>query len=396
MELYILDEFLRRIEVVDRYQSLIWTERFNSAGDFELTLRSTPQHRSLLQPGIMLAMSETDRIMKLETVEDGLDPEGRRTLKCTGPSLESILSDRVAIESLQGSVDANGNKRTWSLSGIPSAVARKIFHDICVLGKNSEYDKIPLIQESVIGVPSLIPEPIDPITIELEPQTVYEAISEICKVWNLGFRFQRGTDNATLYFNIYSGTDRTNSQTTVSSVLFTPELDNLTDIKEFHSIEASKNVAYVISPEQALMVYPNDVDPDDNLGWQRRVLVVKADDITSENTTDIPAALTQIGKSELAKFREMKAFDGQINQNSHYKYQKDYFLGDVVELRNIDGVANQMRVTEQIFVSDEQGERTYPTLELNKFVTTGSWLSWGGNKKWIDYDGEATTWADLP
>jgi hypothetical protein len=55
-----------------------------------------------------------------------------------------------------------------------------------------------------------------------------------------------------------------------------------------------------------------------------------------------------------------------------------------------------MRVTEQIFVSDSQGERSYPTLTVNTFITTGSWLSWMNNKVWLDLDGDATTWSEQP
>jgi hypothetical protein len=56
-----------------------------------------------------------------------------------------------------------------------------------------------------------------------------------------------------------------------------------------------------------------------------------------------------------------------------------------------------MRVTEQIFVHDKEGERAYPTLTLNQFINTGSWLSWETSKKWIDYDADfATVWASLP
>ena len=75
----------------------------------------------------------------------------------------------------------------------------------------------------------------------------------------------------------------------------------------------------------------------------------------------------------------------------------DYYLGDLVEMRNVDGIANQMRVTEQIFVSDKEGERIYPTLAINQFVSTGSWLSFAPGRSWIDYDDDTTTvWAILP
>jgi hypothetical protein len=64
-------------------------------------------------------------------------------------------------------------------------------------------------------------------------------------------------------------------------------------------------------------------------------------------------------------------------------------------MRNTDGVINNMRITEQIFVSDREGERSYPTLMLNVFITTGSWLSWLNNKVWSDM-GLTEYWDNQP
>ena len=88
MELYVLDSLFRSIEVVEKYVSFIWTERFNSAGDFELLVESTPSNRSAFTPGMRFALSDSVRCMETETVEDATDEEGRKLLKITGPSIE--------------------------------------------------------------------------------------------------------------------------------------------------------------------------------------------------------------------------------------------------------------------------------------------------------------------
>jgi hypothetical protein len=55
-----------------------------------------------------------------------------------------------------------------------------------------------------------------------------------------------------------------------------------------------------------------------------------------------------------------------------------------------------MRVTEQIFVGDKEGDRAYPTLAMNQFINTGSWLSWTSNITWLDMNADPTTWVDQP
>jgi hypothetical protein len=388
VELYTLDPLLRREAVIDQFESLIWTERFMEFGDFQVDMISTQASRNLLKTGTRLAMNESNYIMTVESVEDAEDSEGRRMLTVKGRSMESILLDRVAKESLS---DLTTSPK-WTITLPPADVVRKIFHDICVTGVLDPNDVIPFIVEDSFMPTDTIVEPIDPITVELDPQPVYDAITDICNVWTLGFRMLRNHDASQIYWDVYAGSNRTSGQTVLPPVIFTPELDNLQNTKELTSIDKAKNVAYVYSPAGFQMVYGLGVDPEVE-GFERRVLVVNATDITSENP-DVPTALMQRGNEELAKYRTYQAFDGEVSQVSQYKYGRDYNLGDLVETRNLSGVTNNMRVTEQIFVSDQEGERSYPTLTLNTFINTGSWLSWLNNKIWADLTTEE--WATQP
>lgn len=395
MELYILDSLFRRIFVIDEFISLIWTERFNTYGDFQLDIYSEYKTRSILTPDTYLAMSSSNYIMRIESFEDDVDKDGKRILIVKGRSMEAILFDRVAKDSISTLTISP----QWTITDTPAAIARKIFHDICVTGILNSGDIIPGVVEGrlpSVGA-STIAEPVDPITVNLKPTTVYDAVAvQICAAWELGLRFLRNDSTGQIYFDIYSGDDRTSGQTTLTPVIFAPQLDNLQNTKELTTIDKSKNVAYVFSPDGFEMVYAFGVDPTVE-GFERRVLVVNANDVTSTSTTDVPGTLIQRGNQALAASRTSQLFDGEISQKSQYAYGKDYNLGDLVEIQNIDGIANDMRVTEQIFVSDQQGERSYPTLTTNVYINTGSWLSWLNNKQWYDLNADTTSvWSNQP
>lgn len=388
MELYTLDPLLRREAVIDSFESLIWTERYDQWGDFQLSIPASNTAWSLLREDTRLAMNLSHRVMVVETIEKE-DRDGRKMLTIKGRSLEKILEDRVAKESLS-------NLETspkWIITGLPAAVARKVFHDICVDGILDQYDVIPYIVEGSFLPDDNLPEPTDTITVELDPQSVYDVVSEICNVWGLGFRLLRRGDLSQLYFNIYSGSNRTSAQALLPAVIFTPELDNLQNTKELTSTENYRNVAYVYSPAGVVKVYAPGVDPE-VAGFERRILPVKIDSI-DEGIIDITAFLTQRGNEELAKQRVLKAFDGEISQDSQFVYGRDYSLGDIVESRSDNGNTNNMRVTEQIFVQDQEGERSYPTLSTTSFITPGSWLSWVNNKVWADM-GPTEYWSNQP
>lgn len=390
MEVYTLDPLLRRTELFEDHESVVWTERFDQYGDFEMHIASTFRARTLLKPDTLLAMDQSKRVMKIETVEDGNDEENRRLLTVKGRSLETIMLDRVAKESIADLITSP----SWSITGLtPTAAARKIFHDICVAGVLSSHDIIPYIYEGSFAEASNIPEPVEIVSLDIPLTTLYDATKQLADIWNFGFRILRQGDMSKLWYDVYMGSDRTTSQTVLPAVVFTPELDNLQNTKELTVIEGAKNVAYVYSSAGFQMVYADGVDSDVD-GFERKVLMVDATDITADSTSDVAAALIQRGVEELAKARIFQAFDGEISKASQYLPGRDYYLGDLVEQRNSDGVTNQMRVSEIIYASDREGERSYPTLSMNKFINTGSWLSWLNNKQWAELGSEV--WAEQP
>lgn len=386
MEVYTLDSLLRRIAVVDQFESLIWTDRYKDLGDFKITVVASQEMRNLFAEGTMLAVNESYRVMVVENVEDSDSADGKKILTITGRSLELILLNRTAMGSLASlSVTA-----TWNLTGTPGEVCRKIFHDICELGILNTADIVPYLTGSSSFPVDTIGEPSMVYTFQIPPKSVYQAIKDVCDVYDLGFRLCRDPQTGLLHFDIYSGCNRTSDQTTLDPVIFSKELDNLTNTKEFTSIENQKNVAYVFSPIGTLVVY-NDNVSDSTTGFDRKVLMVDASDLTS--AANPAAALLQRGQQELANYRGLVAFDGEINQLSGYKYGVHYNVGDLVEQRNSNGFANQMRVTEQILTSDSTGERSYPTIAKNLSITPGSWISWDYNEVWADM-GATEYWED--
>lgn len=396
MEVYVLDDQLRRVgTIIDDYQSLIWTERFRAYGDFQLDVISTPENRSRFPIGTCLAMNESNRVMKVKTYSDKVDADGTKILSIIGPSFEKILDDRIAKKTLSDTT----TEPKWVITDAPADIARLIFHNICVLGNLNVGDIIPNVTEGTFLPISTIPEPSDNIKAELDPQSVYAVTKDICDVWNLGFRMLRQGDAPNLFYDIYAGNDRTLGQSTLTPVVFSPGLGNLQNVSELTSVDGSKNVAYVFSPAGFQVVYADGIDPT-VAGFERNVLVVNATDVTTDDgsggtrtPTDIANALIQRGKDALATNKGFSALDGEIRQDSQYKYGRDYIVGDLVVMQNADGVTNNMRVEEQIFVSDNQGERSYPTLTLDSLLTPNTWKSWLANKVWADLTGEH--WADV-
>lgn len=382
MEIYILDQSLRRAAIVDQYISFIWSERQTVFGDFELKMVNDRSMRDTFLAGTLLTIAASQRVMRVETVETETTAEGEQLMTVTGRELLVMLDDRPARPSLT----PLATLEDWVLTGTPGAIMRQMFQTVCVTGGNNAGDIMGLYTAGQLNASGNITEPADSITLSLPLDTLYNVMKEIGDQYHLGFRIVRkdnGVNPAQLYFEVYSGSNRTSSQSLLPAVIFSAELDNLTSVNSLTSVASYKNVAYVYGKYGTAVVYADNVDPSVS-GFERRVLTVDANDIDLPVGAALTAALTQKGKEELGKNRAIIAFDGEISEYTAYKYGVDYNLGDLVEKRDVDGKVNIMRVTEQIFVTDSEGTRTYPTLTYDLLITPGSWYAWAANQVWED------------
>ena len=466
MELYTLDGLLRRTEIVEGFESFIWTERYSDIGRLSIVTPSTQQFRNLLPNGTFLGLSESRRVMVVDTIEDK-ETDGVKKLYITAKELTNIFKDRLALTGTAGTEPGH-----WKAVGEPSDIIRTLFDYTCRDGSLTLTDKLPLMDPGSLYASGNLPEDTNVYSVERPYSDLFSAVKELADVWDLGFRLYKGDDNSKLYFDVYKGNDRTTNQSTLNPVIFSEDLDSLQEVSELTSVATSKNVAYVRNNYTAVTVYAIGAS-DTTSGFTKRTLYVDGTDIdyaprsntltsaqeiainkalglketltperdalqklldkerftsgeaaliptftsaqvtatrlTAGEKTDIDAAATastaleaaeltamqalmaQRGEEELAKNRSISAFDGQITQLSPYKYNRDYDMGDLVEMRNSSGLTNQMLVTEQIFVSDEEGERAYPTLTIKLFITPGSWLAWENTQTWLDAPG---TWSE--
>lgn len=394
MHVYTMDEDFRRVDLIDQYESFIWTERYSAVGDFELIVHSDQDTRNAFYNNTYVSIDESQRLMRIDMVQDSVDDEGRRMLLVKGKSLEQRLTERLATPpstTLQ-------HPYIWRTSRTPSDAIRTIYKDVAFYNTRDPREEFDDTKMITAIDPGRIPESVDRIRIQLDYMTLYDAIREVAVPYNIGFAIladNLGGLGRPLSFLVYNGYDRTTTQSQNAPVVFAPELDNLDNMRTLKSTADWRNVAYVSSKNfRQVEAYSDGADPSSS-GTERRVLFLKLDDLPETLTSaEEQAEMIQRGKEELAKRQRVEIFDGEITQYSQYKYGQDYGLGDIVELQDGEGNSNEMMVTEQIFVSDEEGERSYPTLQLYRYIQSGSWLGWNQTVQWASLGSEE--WVDMP
>lgn len=368
MDLYTLDAGFQRSEVVEEFISLIWTERYATAGDFVLNVPDTMWMRTNLAEGTFLSIpNESKEVMLIETVV-----AKNKFLTIQGFTLSKFLANRMARNTWAE------DPTSWPLTGSAGAIAGQLVRDMCMTGHTM--DGTTVVPDGALEIiPNLILGPTaagTSITSAVPFGNVYDDVVSLCALDAVGFTMY--PDNITdsdydLIFTTYKGLDLTADQDVNPIVVFEPALDSLTDISETYSISAFKNTVYVApsgitSHLQLVVVYSPGASG--LVGFQRRTMYMVASDVNALEedgitpTPNLAAILTQKGVDALANNNYVKMMDGTIVPQSEFLYGRDYNLGDIVELRNTTDIAQHARISEYIRAEDSTGETAYPTLSV--------------------------------
>lgn len=404
MEIYILDNLLREIDVVDEYQydSFIWAERYAARGDFQIVARSTPSMKNRFVKDTLFVIRDSKRIMRVNTVTETIDEEKGAQLTIKGFELVDILRQRVStVKEEDGNLRAVVYWNGWKpIELINDMVWRACVDPTWML---SPGDAIPFLNNWVTTPGSLypvsnIPEP-EPggILWEQKMDSVFNAVQAVSNAYDLGYRLYKDPNATKLYFEAYNGVDRTTAQSEFPPVVFSSDMQNLQNTTELIDNTEEYNVVYVsyVYKNPVEGGYPEELTSsvevhDAQLDFYSGGFGQKSKTITiSQLPEGVDPAdpwdyLVQLANEELLRSRPTDIIDGEVDSNSQFKYERDYNLGDLIEVRSDNGGAAFMRVEEQIFKYDANGKATYPSLVNKDSVSPGTWKSWKYDINWKD------------
>lgn len=380
MEPFTLDRNYSKVNVIDEFLSIIWTERYYGNGEVELVVPATSDMLSKLPLGIFLGIPESDEIMILETI----DIEGDQ-LKINGISILPWLNNRFIRTSAQH------EDRYWTLGSDPGAspptppgkILWDIVYNMCCEGSpylDGTID-IGITNPGLFVIPGLDLKEYDRsgknIRIAVPYGPVYDALRELAVSYEIGMKITLEEDTGAEYtnslkFSSYRGLDRTSNQSINHVVRFSPQTDSFADIKELQSIAALKTMAFAFAPglsgltTDAGMEYLRERQPSP--GFDVRALQIFAEDITTDmiggSQTTLVTLLNNRAHTGLMQNQAVQAVDGEIVSTAEFTYGIDYNLGDLIEVQGNTGMVQISRVTEYIRSQDASGEKAYPTVTM--------------------------------
>jgi hypothetical protein len=354
MEIILLDENFDEIYILDSFKSLIWTDRYWEAGDFEIITAPTPEVLSILDDTSYLYLAESPHHMMLEDFNIHSDIEDGNKLLISGRSIEAILDFRIVWNAI-------------AMSGNLQTEVERLLDDNLI----SPTDSLRTINDFIFN--TSVDTAITSLTVDTQfnGESVYEVISKLCKAKGIGFRIYRDLVNDEWDFMLYAGVDRSYSQSVNEYVAFTSNLDNLINADYIESSRPEKTVCLVagsqgvgsIRTTSTIFAAGGSLLTD----LARRELYFEAN--VSRNTPDgelseaeYVAQLEGRGEEELAKNVYLKAFDGEIDPTM-YNYGDEFGMGDILQIADDYGHETDSRVVEMTYSQDEASISIYPTFE---------------------------------
>lgn len=354
----VLNEKFETIHLIDTYKSMIWTDRYNKAGDFELYTEVSGEVLKYVFKDQYLTIKESDRTMIVSNIEITSDRELGNLIKITGYSLEKILDRRIVwgLRNLNTNLQ-NGIKTLLNESFIsPTDSKRKISNFVFQEVSNSQITNIK-IDKQYTG------------------SNIYEVITELCIDNDVGFKLILNSNNQ-FVFSLYTGVDRSYDNTQNPYVIFSPSFENLVNSNYYDTNIDLKTVTLVAGEDAGSNRRYVTYNVTNDTGLHRREMFTDARDIQSEYYDDnnekhvltdaeYNKALADRGKERISEYTEITAFEGEVEYRNSFIYKEDYYLGDIVQIENEYGLGGTARIVEVVTAHDDSnGFSVYPTFQM--------------------------------
>lgn len=424
MLIYVFNQNVERIDTIVKYNSVIWASRYSSRGDCELYLAATEKNIQTLRVGYYLARPDDDMVCRIEKIEVMTDAENGNYLTVTGRDVKTFLHQRI----IWGTVAPGGGLVNDFIRGlVQSQIIQADNPDRKILKPNGDplltlgtdhslpgtdyqqfsYQNLGEVIENycaTYGWGYRVVNNAGTLEFELYSGTDRSASvifsyemdnlvgsdyiddhAEIKNVALVGGEGQ-GADKRLNSFGGAKGADRYEiyvNKDSMSSEITYGELKAAypggTDAPAGYVI-TNLNILIMDNAERAWLAenYPSgtEVTIDGEIYYHLNTALIATTstlhpaDKDKVQMTDLlyHIYLLNAGLEALAKYGEIITFNASIMPNVTFTYKEDYFLGDIVTIRDKFGNEAKARISEIIEVDDENGYRCDPKFTYTSFT----------------------------
>lgn len=383
--LYVYDQSKTLIGVIDRFISLIWADRYDECGDFELLIPYNESYKSILVKDNYCSVDYSDHWCIIEKIECSKDDDGIAQMLVSGRSLESIPERRIVSHKTDfGKVDEQPEPIELESGDDEEESERRILLQNEELSDEEEEPEEANVQESILQLftehliePEDEKRKIEDFIFEKSSdeavkkltfkesyngEDLYNVTTKVCSDKHIGFKIVVNELNQ-FVFSLYKGKDRTLPDSADEYVLFSPYYDNLKNSKYFSSKEPYRNVMIVSKSEDEFITVTNlETEPS---GLERREVHEDSSGLKENESNELTDdQIIAKGKKKLNfDYKEETGFEGDVIPDAVYKYREDYNVGDKVHFEDEYGNYEDVYISEVVISYDENGLSIIPTFK---------------------------------
>lgn len=309
MEIYILDRNLNIVGVISTYDSILWTEKVHEPGNIKAVFVFTEKMNRILQRGYLLYKTDELQPAVITRKTLKLNKYGQQTITIQGYMVTRYFRQRIIWKKM-------------IMKGTPEQLMRQMVQEQ-IIAPEDETRKIPLIE---LG--DLQNFDMDEVEKQITYDNLQEALTDMSKTTELGYRLRLDYARKKLVFEVYRGTNRT--QGTEHPCIFTRKFKNVFT-QEYNEDEGNyKNVCLVGGPgEDADRVL---VTVGSGAGLDRYEMFYNASGYSEDGITAavLQDQLRQKGFEKMSAYYIAKAFEVKINKEKAMKFD----LGDYVTCKD--------------------------------------------------------------
>lgn len=357
MLLYVLNQDLEIVGTVDEYESVIWNTSYNGVGDFELYLQVSSQLVDLLKVNRYI-IRQTDitvnegavtynHVMIIKNLTLSTYSQQGDYYLITGRELKYLLHQRIVWSqtNLTGSTE-DAIRQLVDENAINPTDTKRVIPRLVLADSNGYNDTI---EKQITG------------------DYLDEAISEICESVNYGW--DMNIVDGEIVFYTYQGLDRSYNQTVRPYVVFGNEFENITSSEYQYNSDEYANCALIGGEGEGTDRIRTTVN-DELEKLERYEIFVDARDLSQNKGTDEEITLEEYqdilkerGRDTLEQHKEYEMYNGEV-ENYTFELNVDYFLGDIVTVKNEYGISKNVRVISIIETNDSSGHKIIPEFKL--------------------------------
>lgn len=345
---------------IDDYESMFFTRSWHGIGSIELRINRYKKYAdTLLKNNLILVGRDLNKVFIIKHREIELDKQGKATENWTvkGYALKTIIAQRITLPPSHTAYD---NKSGSYETVMKHYVNNHLVNPVDIKRKITNLIIAPDQQRGGY------------ISYSSRFKNVAEEQSTLSLSSGLGWDVLLDLDNKRFVFDVFAGRDLTQSQSSNPPVIFSPQFDSIETMSFAQSELNYKNVAYVAGLGEG--VERRVVEIGDFAGLDRHELFIDARDVAETDDEGNPIPEEQIiqslidrGQQKLKEMMQEEYLEGQILTKSPFVYEKDYDLGDIVTIQNLDwGVTLDARITEIKEIYEPSGFKLEATFGNNK------------------------------